>query len=331
MPTKHKRKRDPDDRSTHDLPPTAYARPLPVIAPTKQFLEPRKRQKLDKPRKRKGDDTPKAFARLMAWTQQGRKIGGGLDDGRSSKKQDKGKNKKTLGQSTVKDTAIGKTRDHEDQDNAGSHAKPKIRPGETLAQFAVRVDQSLPLSSIPQSGKGASSALPEDLREKEKKMRHLTKHNKRLARMQAEWRNTEAKLRSKEEEEAEDNEERIEEEQLMWDEVSRVKRRKKGTRIVDDDPWKVLEKKRGKQADSKRGLNASESVQQPPELKSIKNIFKVNGSDVLKRTMAPGTTSAVPRGRKRPRRDEELLDTRRAAIEAARRYGGSSVGLPIAV
>lgn len=265
MPTKHKRKRD-HDRADFDLPPSSKAKSLPVIAPTKDFLAPRKKQKLTdgKGKKVKNvDDTPKSFARLMAWHQGGKRIGGGLDNSSQPVK----KRKK---QQAQQDVAVEATVFTE-----SANAAPKILPGESLAEYGVRVDQSLPLSSLPKTNVNPNSTLPEDLREKEKKSKVLTKHNKRLARMQSEWRNTEAKLKAKEEEEMENNEEKLEEEKLLWDEV-RTTGKKGKRKVVEDDPWKVLEKKRREEGPpaATAGLTARDQAQAPPMLGAVKNMFK---------------------------------------------------------
>lgn len=280
MPTKHKRKRD-DDKSFFDLPPTTKAKSLPVIAPTKDFLTPKKKQKLNngKAKKSKGgkDDTPKAFARLMAWHKDGKKIAGGLDDGTFSKPK-KTRKQKPAQHDTSIDTTTVEDSESQLQPSDVSGTVPKIQRGESLAEFAIRVDQSLPLASLAKQNINPNKSLPEDLREKEKKSRHVTKHNKRLMRMQSEWRNTEAKLKAKEEEEAEDNMEKVEEDRLLWDSVKTTGKKGK-KKVVDDDPWKELEKKR-REEEGRRGkghtigLSARDQVQAPPTLGAIKNIFK---------------------------------------------------------
>ncbi|KAK5085886.1 hypothetical protein LTS08_006528 [Lithohypha guttulata] len=277
MPTKHKRKRE-DDKSNFDLPPSSKAKPLPVIAPTKDFLTPRKRQKLNdgksnrkKSTKNDSNDMPKTFARLMAWHKEGKKIGGGLDDGSKPAKKSKKKQQSS-------ETATAETATKSDPPSTNSTI-PKIQPGETLTDFAIRVDQSLPLTSLAKSNINPNTSLPADLLAKEKKSKHLTKHNKRLARMQAEWRNTEAKLNAKEEEEAEQNEEKLAEEKLLWDGVRMTGKKGKKRLVEDDDPWKVLEKKR-REEDGRRergaviGLTAKDQAQAPPVLGAVKNIFK---------------------------------------------------------
>ena len=278
MPTKHKRKRD-DDKSNYDLAPSSKAKPLPVIAPTKDFLTPRKKQKLDegkgKKPKKSTDDTPKAFARLMAWHTEGKRISGGLDDGKQAKKE----NKKNKAQKQQEDDVAEKpaptvSREPQSQAPTTNPSGLKIQPGESLGQFGLRVDQALSLSSLPKQNVNPNASLPADLREKEKKSQRLTKHNKRLARMQGEWRNTEAKLKAKEEEELEENVEKLEEEKLLWDSVKTTG--KKGKRkVVDDDPWKELEKKRRAEKGRKAlALTAKDQVQAPPVLGKVKRIFK---------------------------------------------------------
>lgn len=292
MPTKHKRKHDGGDKANFDLPPSSKAKSLPVIAPTKDFLAPRKKQKLDDGRgkkpKKNVDDTPKSFARLMAWHQGGKRIGGGLDDGKQPAKK-KRKQQPQQDSTIHKDTLVESVK------------APEILPGESLAEFGIRVDQTLPLSSIAKTNVNPNASLPEDLREKEKKSKQLTKHNKRLARMQGEWRNTEAKLKAKEEEELEDNEEKLVEEKLLWDEVKMTG--KKGKRkLVEDDPWKVLEKKRRQEGPpvAVAGLTAKDQAQAPPSLGKIKNMFKERSAVTQKPQILESDLLFVSTGFERP-------------------------------
>lgn len=284
MPTKHKRKRD-DDKSQYDLPPSTKAKSLPVITPTKDFLTPRKKQKLNDGKSQKSrkqdDDTPKAFARLMAWHKDGKRLGGGLDDNTQRKKKSK---KQRQQHSTAQDANDASTAttiangEVEPREKEVKITTLKIQPGESLAQFGIRVDQSMPLSSLAKQNVNPNQSLPADLREKEKNSRRLTKHDKRLMRMQSEWRNTEVKLKAKEEEEAEENEEKLEEQKLLWDTV-RTTGKKGKRKVVDDDPWKELEKKRREEEGRRKksstlGLSARDQVQAPPTLGAIKNMFK---------------------------------------------------------
>lgn len=344
MPTKHKRKRDTDDKSHYDLPPTTKARSLPVIAPTKDFLVPRKKQKLDDGPGRSGkakktkttDDTPKAFARLMAWHTQGRKLGGGLDDGKVAAKKQKQKPKQKKPPPANGDSAAVNGLDSESQSqpqpqsSTPTPAIPKILPGETLTEFAIRVDQSMPLSGLAKSNTKTSQSLPADLREKEKKLQKLTKHNKRLAIMQSEWRNTEAKLKAREEADAEDNVEKLEEEKLLWDGV-RVQGKKGKRKVVHDDPWKELEKKRRVAEKQKgagvAGLSAKDQAQAPPEfsVKKLKPFKEVSDTNTQGAKEGLGAARNVGTWQeKRARRRDELDAMKRTYVEATKRQAQTS-------
>lgn len=263
----------------------------------KQQLRKKKRSKSGKGVE---DDTPKAFARLMAFQKEGKRIRSGLDDGVREKKVKKsGPNKKDA-------TAQKARQDHGEEssmqneadtatDTAAaavtSHLIPKILPGERLSDFSLRVDQSLPLTSVPkhktrETVPGLNIKTP------------LTKHNKRLARMQRDWRTQEEKIRDREEEAEDDLAEKKEEDGLLWlgVEAGRMrgkgKKKKKQDKEDEADPWKVLERKRREQEREEgeksgtgagfgggrtaqtRGLNARDNVQAPPVLKPVKNIFK---------------------------------------------------------
>ena len=87
----------------------------------------------------------------------------------------------------------------------------RIQPGERLSEFGARVNQALPISGLTRKGKAIAGV-------KEK----VTKHNKRLGKMQDQWREDEAKLREKEEEEREVAEEEWEEKVAGMDKESRA-------------------------------------------------------------------------------------------------------------
>ncbi|EXJ63470.1 uncharacterized protein A1O5_11519 [Cladophialophora psammophila CBS 110553] len=312
MPHKHKRKRDEDD-SNFDLPPTARARTLAVHqkqesiftsdAEKKRKREAKKQQQREKKKKDSGgdfeDDTPKAFRRLMSFQAGGKRIPSGLDDGNASKrkkKEERGLKSTSKSSSTSKPdasvnnatTAAASTEPSDPPAATTAHTMPKILPGESLASFSQRVNQSLPLTSLPKH-RTRLSAIPG----LEKIGTPLTKHNKRLARMQKEWRATDQRLREKREEEDEELAERREEDEILWlgagidpkqpssstlkKSTTKKKKRKGGAaRDVDDaaDPWKILEKKRRDQGQLARQANLQDVVAAPPTLKPVKNIFK---------------------------------------------------------
>jgi hypothetical protein len=158
-----------------------------------------------------------------------------------------------------------------------------------LRDFSLRVDQALPLSTIPRySTKGNGMKV--------------TKHNKRLMRMQEQWREEDKRRKDKREAEDEDDEEKREEEGMLWEGVrgnagSGVKKGKKGgggNEDGDDDPWWGLERKRREEIQAREsekresgaggavggvpGLTAGSSAQEPPRLmldtKKLKGMFK---------------------------------------------------------
>lgn len=294
MPHKHKRKRgDDDDITNFNLPPNARASALPVDHKPRavvveddedgsQTKRSNKRRKPSKPRndpqqKALLDDTPKQFARLMAF-QQGKKLRKGLDDGvlppAKPKQKKRGKQTKT----TLEQGSIDGPQDPNEErteEPPKSEQQLKIQPGERLCDFALRVDQSLPLSAVPKHGTRAP-ALPGVTQEKT----YLTKHNKRLARMQAAWREDEERLRERRAEQTEEADDKREEEGLLWMDVDEARKAKKGKKASrEGDIWRVLERKRrdegGQGANGAvAGLNASTAVQAPPVLKRVKNIFK---------------------------------------------------------
>ncbi|RVX74124.1 hypothetical protein B0A52_01956 [Exophiala mesophila] len=336
MPHKHKRKRDQDD-SDFNLPPTSRARTLTVHQKSASIFSDdaaRKEKFANKKRRKHGkggaqaDDTPKAFARLMAM-QQGRKIKSGLDDGTSDSKANKKKRldksaakfnqDKHNGQSEPEAAQVEDNDDDEQQADVDTMSKQEatsnapisqpltILPSERLSDFALRVDQSLPLSSITKRNTAGTKIPGVNIKTPQ------TKHNKRLGRMISEWRATDARLKDKREDEEADMAEQREEDSLLWLGVDAsgaggksAKGKKMRRRELEDqaDPWKSLVRKRAQEERQRRiqeangdagdkntkttttgsiigrnargrGLNARDAVQAPPVLKPLKNIFKL--------------------------------------------------------
>ncbi|KAL6249331.1 hypothetical protein RBB50_003184 [Rhinocladiella similis] len=295
MPHKHKRKREDQAETNFDLPPSTRARTLSVHQKSETIFESSKDKKSKREAKKASkktdvkDDTPKSFARLLAFQQNGKRLPSGLDDGTAkTSANDKKKKKKTKPNTkpATTDTDTNPDANVVANDDSSNHAPLQILPGERLSEFAARVDQSLPLTSIPRH-QTRINKIPG----LEKIKTPLTKHNKRLARLQREWRNTEAKRRAAREEEDEDLADQREEDDLLWLGAgvdkdhhhhhhapggggSKKKQRKKKTRDADDvDPWKQLEKKRREEGEL-RQKNLQDVVLAPPVLKSVKNIFK---------------------------------------------------------
>lgn len=278
MPHKHKRKRDEAQVADFDLPPSSRAAPLPVHRPkavvTLEDGENKRSNKRRKPNKSANssaqqgkvvDDTPKQFARLMAFQNEGKKLRKGLDDGVAAPKQKK--TKKASSNETAEAAAPASAADAPTtSDERGSL---KILPNERLADFSLRVDQTLPLSSVPRHGTKPTQTVP-GVKEKT----YLTKHNKRLARMQSQWREDEKRLQDKRKDEEEELDDQKEEEGLLWMDVDEARKGKKGKKSKrEGDIWKALDKRR-KDEGRLGGLNAANAVQAPPVLKRVKNMFK---------------------------------------------------------
>ncbi|ORY03209.1 hypothetical protein BCR34DRAFT_591636 [Clohesyomyces aquaticus] len=299
MPHKHKRKADGNENN-FDLAPTVRAAPLPVGKARAPNPAPRRK-------KRKiadgygEDDTPKAFARLMYLKATG-KIRKGLDDGRQSKPKTR----------KVDDPAPEDTVDSEAQ------AKLKIMPGEKLSEFAQRVNQALPLSEVQKKGKKIEGVSDHK----------MTRHEKKLRKLQDGWRKEEARLRDKELEERELAEEEQDELDMMWEDKTADlpvagKKKKKGKRKlvageVDDreeDPWEALKKQR----QQRKGLH--DVVTEPPTFEKIpREIFKVKNGAKVNVGNIPNAAGSL---RKREELGEErqtIIETYRALMEAKRNH-----------
>jgi hypothetical protein len=289
MPHKHKRRRLIDEGDV-DLPPSSFAKPLPVDkAPT-----PSTKAKIRQPPANtyRGNDTPKAFARLMSFRRKGHGTKG-LDNGEAQTK--KRGAKPSSGPAS-----------HQ-QPDAGKPAVPKILPGERISDFAARVDRALPISGLATKGKKINGISDH----------RVTKHERKLKRLQENWRKEDVRLRAKAEEERELAEEQDAEERELWEERNKevltrkgkkVKRKRLAGEVVgdngdgeDDDPWAVLKDK-----DKPRGL--MDVVQAPPTFKSVpKEKFKVRDGARVEVADVPNAAGSL-------RRREELGSARKEVI-----------------
>ncbi|KAJ9637681.1 hypothetical protein H2201_006806 [Coniosporium apollinis] len=296
MPHKHTRTKGQDVES-YDLPPSTFAKPLPVTnraqkSAIKSKKAPSKRKKAEHSEGYGRDDTPKAFARLMQFQATG-KGPRGLDTG------DKPKNKKRKrGQEVAEDAP--------ENPEKPSVEMPKILPGERMSDFAARVDQALPVSGLARKGGNVAGV-------KERQ----TKTEKRLQKMYAEWRRDEARIREKEEEARELAEEEDDEQAVIFEdktaELPAKGKKGKRKRLIgeqrdgDDDPWAVLQASR----EQPKGLH--DVAQAPPQFKSLPTEkFKVrNGAKV--------SVGDVPNAAGSLRRREELGEARKSIIEQYRK------------
>ncbi|KUJ10202.1 uncharacterized protein LY89DRAFT_701112 [Mollisia scopiformis] len=305
MPHKHVR-RGEVDKSTVDLPPTSVAEPLPVSKSAKSngiFTTEINAKRNNKKRKRKDDkdDTPKAFARLMAFA-QGKKLPKGLDDGVKETK-------------AAKKRRVAAAAENEKEESAKVEEPrgevPSIRPGERMSDFSARVDAALPVSGlINKSTRGGKDPLGLKV--------GRTKTEKRMHRMYDEWRQEEARRQEKRQEALElaEEEEMDEDGQVKWKvDVEKNGKKKKGKKRKvlgevedgDDDPWAKIKRDRG---EVKAGLN--EVVLAPPTFSKIpKEKFKIRGGARVEIDDVPKASGSL-------RRREELGEVRKGVVEGYR-------------
>ncbi|KAH8696662.1 hypothetical protein BGW36DRAFT_428657 [Talaromyces proteolyticus] len=326
MPHKHRRRQK--DESTYDLPPTTIAKPLSVhkAKPQNGGTKSGVKKTGTKPKaetSKWGDDTPRAFARLMQYQKLG-KMPSGLDDGNN---QPRGKKRK---HEDEKNESSSKIHNATDTKSSGKELALKILPGEKLSDFAARVDQEMPLSAMKRSQRTAQSQGMPKIREE-----RITKHEKHLRKLQKGWREEEARIREKEAEARELREAENEDLNELWKEwrveagkgkakkktssASKKKRRGKGESADgneddddDDDPWAKLNTRER----AARPLNPLEVVQAPPEsLAKPREIFRVRrgvgGAEV--------DIANVPVAAGSLRRREELAKERKSIVEEYRR------------
>jgi hypothetical protein len=281
------------------LPPTQIARPLPV-KDNSIFTKTDEDAKAKK-RKREGgqNDMPRAFRRLMAYS-DGKKPRSGLDNGdapAAKPKKKKNDNKKTADeQAPAAET-----------ETKGKSEVPTIRPGERMSEFAARVDAALPVGGlINKSAKNGKDPLGLKVKR--------TRKERQMHKLYDEWREEERKIQEQKAEEAEEKAEKEmddEEAGISWKAnippaPTTGKKKKKGKRTkyldevagAEEDPWEELKRKRG---ESRPGLH--DIAKAPPELKLKKpKKLTVRGATVA--------VDGVPKAAGSLRRREELQEVR---------------------
>lgn len=185
----------------------------------------------------------------MAFT-QGQKTRSGLDDG-----VDRSKEPKTAEAAKPEEEAD----------------VPSIRPGESLSDFAARVDASIPVAGlINKTGKGGKD--PAGLKA------YRTRKEKKMHKLYDQWRAEEKKIQEQKEEELELAAERELENGTLWsgaggpkdwDPVSKgegKKKRKRGGKgqAKEEDPWEELRRKRGEAK-----VRLRDVAQAPPSLPKV--------------------------------------------------------------
>lgn len=294
MPHKHKRDKSKSDASFYDLPPTKTAHPLPVKKLTttigKSGTKSAKRKHAQMQ-----DDTPRAFTRLLGDYRPPRS---GLDDGRKPSK----KARKESKLESKPGTAI----------RAPAPAEvPTIQPRETLSSFAARVDAALPFSGLSKRG----GVAKEDVRERQ------TKTERKMQKMQQDWRDEDRRRKEKLEEEGdkdvdEEGQDGLVKSTTKGKRKGGKKRRKGGDQggdiddDDDDDPWAHIAAKRLEENDAETASGSGAGL--------------IGLHDVV---LAPPTFSRVPKGKadlsiKKGvgglKRQQELSEARMTVVEGYR-------------
>lgn len=127
----------PSPSPSFELEPTALAK-TSNLSSTKSRLHERRKRKPNTRTFEHEDDTPKAFARLMAFASGARKLPKGLDDGLAKITQS-GKSKKRKRTAAAAEETTPRDR------KPGAAEDLTIQPGESLREFNRRVDASLPV------------------------------------------------------------------------------------------------------------------------------------------------------------------------------------------
>lgn len=189
----------------------------------------------------------------------------------------------------------------------------KIRPGEDMRSFSARVDATLPVAGLTR--KTATKDGKDSLGFKVWR----TNKERKMHRLYDQWREEERKINERREEELEEAAERELDNDAAGITSSSFKleqnesgggggRKKKNRRkLVDEDPWAVLRKKR---AEARPGLH--DVAQAPPELhKDTTRHLKIGGAAV--------EAGNIPKRAGSLRRREELQIARDDVLEAYRK------------
>ena len=256
MPHKHRRDKAKSDPSYWDLPPSKTAHALAVTkAPKSASVSRRDDGKGPHKLSRSKDDTPRAFARLL---QPYRPPRSGLDDGaRPSKKRKMA--------STNASNPISST---DTTDPVHPSEDLKIQPHEPLSHFAARVNTALPFSTLTKS-KGTNDPSPSRIGRARQ-----TKTEKKMQKMQRDWREEDQRIKDSKLIEGEDAEGAVDEEGVedMGVEEDRAPARRKGKKKrsddEDEDPWMGVGLKSTRQEDKDWSLGLvglHDVVQAPPK------------------------------------------------------------------
>lgn len=244
----------------------------------------------------------------------------GLDDGPKAKSKKSKMNPKAAAAAKIEDTT-----EPVETDTVDSEAQPQpkltIQPGERLSEFAQRVNQALPLTGVNRNGKKIPGVRDH----------RVTRHEKKLKRLQSGWRKEEERIRDKELEAQELAEEERDEVDAMWEDKTadlpgssegngkkgskkKVKRRLVAGEVDEkDDPWEALKKSRVQ----RKGLH--DVVQAPPTFDRIpREIFKVKNGAKVNVNNVPNQAGSLRKREELGEQRQTIIDTYRALMAAKR-------------
>lgn len=317
MPHKHRREVAKADPSFWDLPPGKQLQTQPQARPTPESANTKPKNSRKRPRT--SDDTPRAFSRLL---QAYRPPRSGLDDGVRPSKKRKVEQQSLAAESTPSTlttlpapTAVTVKHPALPPQPEATQAALTIQPHEPLSHFSARVDAALPFSTIAKTSSHNNDSALRGIGQAKQ-----TKTERKMQRMQKEWREEDRRLRERMMPEGEDREGAVDEDDVegmgVDDEEGDTKkaRKKKGTRRKakvgdEDDPWKELESKKRQQLATKEregigGLvGLHDVVQAPPK-------FRKAGKQ--------GSLSKVRPGKGGLKYRAELSQARKSVIEGYR-------------
>lgn len=264
----------------------------------------------------------------MNYQTTGRKPPKGLDDGApASKKRKRHAESTTTTQIPVEPGLV----------------VPTILPSEPLSAFSARVDAAIPVSGLAKSKRSSVIAVGPGERQ--------TKMEKRMQRMQAEWREAAAKRKEKEEAEAEaeESEEGDEDRDRKIGGVNasgkagrktKAKGKSKRTKglattvdnedVDDGDPWAVIAAKRSENSSTAASgprsgglVGLHDVVLAPPKFSKVPKEKSITGSSGI--DGARHFERAAKKGGLK--RQEELGEARRSVVESYRRMMSERRGI----
>ena len=213
------------------------------------------------------DDTPKDFRRLMQrkahLAQASKKRPRPEDVTSTSEKADTNKKRKISNDGPAHASTAESI-----QPGRNAIELPRIQPHERLSDYGARIDASMPIAGLQKRGNMPITISGKTFKQPQ------TRTEKKMQRMQAEWRAMAEKRKEKAEAEADEREsEELEKEsyrvadEVVGERVGGKKRGKRGGK--EDDPWAILESRRKVQ----KGLG--DVVQRPPDLGVLRGKLKL--------------------------------------------------------